>query len=442
MNCNNCGKQLSENSQFCPNCGIKNEQNEIQVNSEINNQSVINNASSNQTNNFNDETYVNDTNIVNNNFNQTPVRVKEKTYWQKILFKDTLVLLILSILGVIIGFIFKTELAAGLTLRSFLMFIPLLIILCTIKNLRKEIIIFSIITSVGIIFLSLIDTTILDVIYIILSIFNIIHCAKCLKTVNTKIQNIDIENNIKNKGKIFKILPYVFCFLSIVSLIGFTIIKFSSIGIEFEQFIEKNNSYIFILSLLSLVFSISTSIFAINNIIKKYSSVFTYICFVISIFVIIISGFIFVGSIYDYNYYNSGEYHTDNYEFEIEDFKDNITRAVSNPLFLMHLNAASTEDFIITFGEYKKISGSLDDNLDFSAFEQLEKLGITCDGYIVLKLKSDSTIEEYKKVLEQYLIEGNYDMKLYFESIDVYMNCSGKYNYKTIGYDKNYLNYQ
>ena len=267
MNCNNCGNTISENNEFCPNCGAKNERNESQANFNNNTQSFAycdsNEQINIQMNSMNNNMNIND-NDEGKNTN------KNFKYYKKLLVKDTIALLIMSGIGIIIGSIGSMDLFMSCCLYT----IFCIIMLYQSKENKKFIGDFAIIIASIIIVISLIGSSLLSIVFIILGIFYIIHAIKYKRYLKIESNQSIKQELIIEKQKSY--LPYISITLTVLS-IALSKFMISLFGDVISMLI------IFTMNVISTILCIIA--------LKKYKkNALTYICIVFAIILSLIFG--------------------------------------------------------------------------------------------------------------------------------------------------------
>ena len=185
-----------------------------------------------------------------------------------------------------------------------------------------------------------------------------------------------------------------------------------------------------------LVINIANIIFCIILHNKKIKSVFMYIMLVISIMITLLSGLFVIDDIGQIirksQKSNDSEYIFD----KCENIENGVEKNITLLENLTALKVNIGENTIIPLDDYLKL-----DTLNWDYIITLRKLkedGYTCDGYIVLKWNSNLDITSYYDVTDK--LPYPYDMKDYFSTVKTYINCSGKYSYKTNGFNEDIIN--
>ena len=340
---------------------------------------------------------------------------KEKNiiYYCKLLHYDTIAMLIISILFAALGIylISKTnsEDSVPVVLKSIIFIIFEIIILANKKEPTRTMGVLAILLSILMLLFSLGDLSLFGIVYLLIGIFYLIHSICYM----TKLKDVIIEEKQKSS------LKYLTIVLNILSLLFI-------FGILQDNIATR-----------TIIFTCVLMINVINVVLclwynKKYKeSVLVYVSMAISILAILVNGLFLVddigSEITKVNKQNSEEYVIEVCKYAEEAINSDIT----NYKVLKSLNVDFGENTIIPLYEYFN-------HHNYDYLKELKDKGYNCNGYIALNWESDLGIGSYEEVARKELL-NSMDMKYYFESANTYINCNGKYTYKTIGFNSDLL---
>lgn len=349
---------------------------------------------------------------------------KGVNYYRKLLHYDTIVLLIVSILFVILSAIFiektNSEDSVQILLKSILFIIFEIIILVNKKEISKSVGILAVVNGALMVLTSIGDGSLFGIVYLLLGMLYIIHSAIYLNKLkksdyNSQIGNFDTKQNTK-----LKYLTIIANILSLLFVIGLISEDMTTRIIIFATII--------VINVINIIFCVFLN--------KKYSkSTLVYITMIISILAVLINGLILiddVGSeIHKKRKYNSEAYTVERCQ--------NTENAINNKITLLQnltsLNIPIGENTIVQLDDYLAL-----DNvswIDVIDLQELEKDGYVCDGYTILNWNSNLDITDYSEVSSK--MSYPFNMRNYFNKVETYIKCSGKYNYQTSGFNNNLL---
>ena len=336
---------------------------------------------------------------------------KDLSYYRKMLYSDTIVLLVLAIIFGMAGLFMG---GVGVFVKSAL-FIVFFVILIFNKDENKPFVgVLSIIVGALMLLTSLGDGSLFGVVYFLLSIFYIIHSIIYLvKLKDYGIQSNDSDEVVVKNSKI-KYLSLLSVILTMILLVIGIILSISS---PFGSLLCK---------VAILVVNVANIIFCIILHNKKIKSVLVYVMLSISIIITLFSGLFVVDDIGKIVRKNL-KYNNEEYIFEMcQNVEKDIERNIVLLDNLTSLKVEIGENSIISFEDYL--------DLDYvSSLEELKEIGYTCDGYTVLEWKTNPDITSYYDVTRK--LSFPYRMNDYFSNVKTYMHCTGKYDYKTSGFD-------
>ena len=234
-----------------------------------------------------------------------------------------------------------------------------------------------------------------------------------VKLKNYGVQSNDSDEDVVKSSKIkyLSLLPVI---LTMILLVIGIILSISS---PFGSLLCK---------VAILVVNVANIIFCIILHTKKIKSVFVYVMLSISIMITLFSGLFVVNDIGKIVRKNL-KYNNEEYIFEMcQNVEKDIERNIVLLDNLTSLKVEIGENSIISFEDYL--------DLDYvSSLEELKEIGYTCDGYTVLEWKTNPDITSYYDVTRK--LSFPYRMNDYFSNVKTYMYCTGKYDYKTNGFD-------
>ena len=294
------------------------------------------------------------------------------------------------------------------------------------KEIKKFIGTLSIVTSCLMILTLISDVSLFGVVYFLLEIFLGVHSFFYLKNFsNSDIQG-DYSNEVTVKNKKVKYISLIPILITIILVILGFVFNQSLIGISW-------------CSILILLVNIANIILCIILHHKKIKSVLVYIILVISIMITLSSCLFLIDEIGQKirktNYYNNEEFLTKYAKEAEEELQDDIVQAGN----LKKLNIDISKENIIILNEFlSTISTNEILSNHMYSINELEKNGYSCNGYAILKFKDAADKDHYNLILnEEYNDTTN--MNRFFD-INTYISCSGKYSYKTNGFNENIIN--
>lgn len=354
---------------------------------------------------------------------------KDLNYYRGLLHKDSVVLLVISIIFIIIILLFvksgNVDDKIGIIfLKSVLITIFSIILICNKKETKKFIGILTIIVSCLMMLTSIGDGSLFGIVYFILGIFLIIHSILYLKKYRENNVSASISDKDLTKNDKMKYLFFIPIILTIILII---------LGVLHDKILFNISWYIvavLVINIISIIFSILYSH-------KKEKSAFVYVMLVIFIIITTFSGLTLVDEIRNENrnkkYYNSEEFLIETAKFTEKEINEDITNLGN----LKKFNIDITKENIITLEDYLSAIATnevLSNNL--YSLDELKEHGYTCKGYTILNFKDGSNADEYYDSLNIEYYETYY-MKRFFDS-NTYLNCIGKYSYTTPGYNNDF----
>lgn len=356
---------------------------------------------------------------------------KEKNinYYRSLLHKDSIALLIVAIIFTIINLLFMGngyDEAVPIFLKSIMFIIISIIIICNKKEIKKFIGTLSIITSCLMVLTSIGDGSLFGIVYFLLGIFLGVHSFFYLKKFGNSDIQLDYSSEVIVKNKKAKYISLIPILTTIILIILGFVFNQPLIGISW-------------CSILILLVNIANIILCIILHHKKIKSVLVYIILVISIMITLLSGLFLIDEIGQKirksNYYDSEEFLIEYAKEAEEELQEDITQAGN----LKKLNIDITKENVITLDNFLSTisTNEILSNYMYS-INRLEEKGYSCNGYAILKFKDTADKDYYNLVLnEEY--NDNTDMNRFFD-INTYISCSGKYSYKTNGFNENIIN--
>lgn len=354
---------------------------------------------------------------------------KDINYYRSLLHKDSIALLIVAIISTIINLLFMGkghDEAVLIFLKSIMFIIISIIIICNKKEIKKFIGTLSIITGCLMILTSIGDGSLFGIVYFLLGIFLGVHSFFYLKKFSNNDTQIDYSNEVIVKNRKVKYISLIPIFITIVLVILGFVFNQSLIGISW-------------CSILILLVNIANIILCIILHHKKIKSVLIYIILVISIMIMLFSGLFLIDEIGQKirktNYYDSEKFLIEYAKEAEEDLKDDIVQAGNLKKLNIDIskeNVITLDDFLSTISTNEILSNHI------YSINELEKNGYSCNGYAILKFKDTADKDRYNLILkEEYNDITN--MNRFFD-ISTYISCSGKYSYKTNGFNEDIIN--
>lgn len=435
--------QLDNNNQINNNYN-QNQNEHMQNNSGFNPatqqfQQVVNQSSmSNQPTNINQ---------MSNNFNQNSGISEKLKKCRKILHRDSVFLMIVSIVAIVFGLIFGgmgSDSAIGLFVESIFYFIFFLIIIDNKKKIKKFIGVLAIIVSSFMIIFTIFSRSLFDIIYFILAIFYMIHAIQYLKNIKDYIYVEEKKEKLKiDKLKNISLVLIIMC-------VAYPILSLPLSGIYF--FHKSKTVVLFLFSLTSLVLNIILFI-------KKRKSVTLYICSVFSIIITLLAGnYAFYAAESLLSYYTSYDSEEDKQELmymtqnvvtgNVVDFLGNyLNEPLPNTSDIvliskeMHEEAIKKKNEIIRQYKSDPETSELykDINEYVSIYKENEKKGYVCDGYTVLqRFYSEKECMDAVNHYDCFNYDEEYKKGEVFSQ--TFIKCTGRYEYQTKGFDEEILN--
>ncbi len=347
---------------------------------------------------------------------------KDIFYYRNLLHKDGIGLLIIAIIFTIVNVLFMGQgydEAVPIFLKSIIFIVFSIILISNKKEITKHVSSLAIVISGLMILTSIGDGSLFGIVYLLLGIFIGIHSILYLQKF--KDYNIQTNNSTeviyKNyKFKYICLIPFI---ITIILLILGMIFNQSLVGTSFIT------TAILIVNVANIIICI-----ILNH--KKIKSILVYIMLVISIMITLFVGVFIIENvritIRNNNYYNSEKFLIENAKYAEETLHDSVTL----PENLKKLNIDVSKKNIVTLSEFLKAISTPVHSID-----SLEEEGYTCDGYVILKFKETADIDYYYSIInDKYIVS----MENFFD-VNVYLSCSGKYEYQTKGFDSKLLTY-
>ncbi len=347
-------------------------------------------------------------------------KTKDITYYRNMLHKENIILLIISVIFIIVNFLYISkgiEKAIPIFLKSILFLIFSILIISNKKENKKFIGNLNIIIS-SLMIITSVDGSLFSVMYFLLGIFIIMHSILYLKQLK---QSREQSDSVRIESK-YKYLPLISFFITII---------LSILGIIFNQplillGISWCSISIFIINIFEIILCI-----ILNR--KNIKTSLNYILLVISIIITLLNILFLKDGIRLYqlekNYNNSEDYVIDIIEQIEDDIIFNAMNIKNQKLF----NIQQGKN-IIQLDDYLKKTNYENFNL-----KNLEKEGYKCVGYLSLIINNTVNYEKYSEIInDEYYLNLNfqYNVDKYFEEAKTYIKCNGKYNYQTKNFDE------
>lgn len=343
---------------------------------------------------------------------------KDVYYYRNLLHGDSIALLIVAIIFTILSLLLMGNGAVPIFLKSIIFIIISIIIICNKKETKRYVGILSITMSCLMILTSIGDGSLFGVVYCLLGIFLGIHSFFYLKKFDNSNIQLNYSNGTTVKNEKIKYISLIPILITIILVIC---------EIVFNKSFGRISWY----SIIILLVNIANIILCVILQRKKLNSVLIYIVLVISIIITLINGLFLIDgigqNIRKTNYYNSEKFLIEYAKDAEEELQYNIIKARN----LKKLNIDISKENVITLD-------SISTNENMYYINKLEENGYSCDGYAILKFKDTADKDYYNLVLnEKY--NDTVDMNNFFDT-RAYISCSGKYSYKTKGFDENIIN--
>lgn len=355
---------------------------------------------------------------------------KEKNinYYRSLLHKDCIALLIVAIIFTIINLLFignGYEGAVPIFLKSIMFIIISIIIIFNKKETKKFIGILSIITSSLMVLTSIGDGSLFGIIYFLLGIFLGVHSFLYLKKFGNSHIQFDYSNEVIVKNKKAKYISLIPILITIILVILDFVFNQSLIGVSW-------------CSISILIVNIANIILCIILHHKKIKSVLVYVILVISIMITLFNGLFLIDEIGQKirktNYYDSEEFLIEYAKKAEEELQYDITQAGN----LKKLNIDITKENVITLDNFLSTISTNEILSNYMYYiKTLEEKGYSCNGYAILKFKDTADKDYYNLVLNKKYNDTT-DMIRFFD-INTYINCFGKYSYKTNGFNEDII---